>query len=113
MSSIPEPDNKPKYNKDDKFAWVDSQWEKFMTEQKEHKAMIKQLQEDLGTCTENFQRQRKQMEGLVARVPSSYLSSKERTDEWRIEQFNRNRSPEDQVSTIEELEKKVDEIFNS
>ena len=53
MSSIPEID-KSKYNKDDKFAWVDSQWEKFMTEQKEHKAMIKQLQEDLGTCTKNY-----------------------------------------------------------
>ena len=53
MSSIPEID-KSKYNKDDKFAWVDSQWEKFMTEQKEHKAMIKQLQKDLGTCTKNY-----------------------------------------------------------
>ena len=37
----------------------------------------------------------------------------ERSDEWRIEQYNRNRSIEDQVSTIEEMEKKVDEIFNS
>ena len=34
-------------------------------------------------------------------------------DNWRISQFNRNRSVEDQVSTIEEMEKKVDEIFNS
>ena len=37
----------------------------------------------------------------------------ERSDEWRIEQFNRNRSIEDEVSTIKELEEKVDEIFNS
>ena len=37
----------------------------------------------------------------------------ERSDEWRIDQFNRNRSIEDQVSTIEEMEKRVDEIFNS
>ena len=37
----------------------------------------------------------------------------ERSDEWRIEQYNRNRSIEDQVSTIEEMEKKVDEISNS
>ena len=36
-----------------------------------------------------------------------------RSDEWLIEQFNRNRSIEDQVSTIKELEEKVDEIFNS
>ena len=34
MSSIPKVD-KSKYNNDDKFAWVDSQWERFMTEQKE------------------------------------------------------------------------------
>ena len=34
-------------------------------------------------------------------------------DKWRIEQFNRNRAPEDQVSTIKEMEKRVDEIFNS
>ena len=36
-----------------------------------------------------------------------------RSDEWRINQFNRNRSIEDQVSNIEELEKKTNEIFNS
>ena len=58
MSQTPEPDKKPKYNNNDPFVWVDSQWEKFMTEQKEHKAMIKKLQEDLATCTENFQIQR-------------------------------------------------------
>jgi hypothetical protein len=34
-----------------------------------------------------------------------------RSDEWRIEQFNRNRGISDQVSTIEEMEKKVKEIF--
>ena len=37
----------------------------------------------------------------------------ENNDEWRIKQFNRNRAPEDQVSTIEEMESKIDEIFNS
>ena len=42
------------------------------------------------------------------------ISSKsERSDEWRIEQFNRNRSMEDQVNTIKELENKTNEIFNS
>ena len=74
MSRIPKPNKKPKYNKSDPFVWVDSQWEKFMVEQKEHKAMIKQLQEDLATCTKNFQIQRKQMEELIARVPSQYLT---------------------------------------
>ena len=41
------------------------------------------------------------------------INNQERSDEWRIEQFNRNRSIEDQVSTIEEMEKKVNEIFIS
>ena len=95
MSQVPK-DEKPKYNKDNKFAWVDSQWEKFMTEQKEHKALIKQLQKDLGTCTKNYQK-----------MMGTY-----RGDEWRIDQFNRNRDIEDQVSTIEEMEKRVEEIRN-
>ena len=34
-------------------------------------------------------------------------------NEWRIEQFNRNRDSKDQVSTIDEMESRVDEIFNS
>ena len=61
MSKIPDT-KKTKYNHNDPFRWVDSQWEKFMTEQKELKKAITQLQEDLGTCTENFQSQRKQLE---------------------------------------------------
>jgi len=40
-------------------------------------------------------------------------SKSERSDEWKIKQFNRNRNVEDQVSTIEEMEKKSNEIFNS
>jgi septal ring factor EnvC (AmiA/AmiB activator) len=56
MSKMPKVDNKPKYNNNDPFRWVDSQWEKFMTEQKEYKNMSKQLQEDLGTCTKNYSR---------------------------------------------------------
>ena len=36
MSSIPKVD-KSKYNHNKSFAWVDSQWEKFMNEQKEMK----------------------------------------------------------------------------
>ena len=74
MSKIPDT-KKPKYNNNDPFRWVDSQWEKFMIEQKEYKAQIKKLQEDLGTCTKNFQIQRKQVEDLVSRVPSKYLTN--------------------------------------
>lgn len=39
-------------------------------------------------------------------------TGKERSDEWRIDQFNRNRAPEDQVKTIKEMEKKVKEIYS-
>ena len=34
-------------------------------------------------------------------------SSDERSDEWKISQYNRNRSIEDQISTIEEFNKKI------
>ena len=73
MSQTPKQDNKPKYNNNKPYEWVDSQWEKFMTQQKEDKAQIEKLQKDLGTCTENYQTQRKQMEELVLRTPSKYL----------------------------------------
>jgi|MDSZ01.2.fsa_nt_gb predicted RNase H-like nuclease (RuvC/YqgF family) len=44
MSRLPKIDKKPKNNKSTKFRWVDSQWEKFMTEQKELKKQILQLE---------------------------------------------------------------------
>tara|TARA_R110001583_G_scaffold165848_1_gene318611 strand:+ start:144 stop:398 length:255 start_codon:yes stop_codon:yes gene_type:complete len=81
MSSVPKPDKRPKYNHNDAFRWVDSQWEKFMTQQKEHKVTIKQLQDDLITCNKHFQEQRQelidtkeQLRDLVERVPSHYLT---------------------------------------
>ena len=58
MSKIPDT-KKTKYNHNDPFRWVDSQWKKFMDEQKEHKAVINQLREDLLTCNKHFQRQRR------------------------------------------------------
>ena len=45
MSSIPKIE-KSKYNKDKSFAWVDSQWEKFMTEQKGLKNRISELEQE-------------------------------------------------------------------
>ena len=35
----------------------------------------------------------------------------DRGDEWRIEQFNRNRAPEEQVSNIQEMSDKVSDLF--
>ena len=89
MSRIPDID-KSKYNKNHKFAWVDSQWEKFMMEQKKLKKEIKELKKE-----------------------NEILKKTYRGNEWRIEQFNRNRAPEDWVYTIEEMENKVKNLFNS
>ena len=44
MSIVPKPDKRPKYNQHEAFRWVDSQWEKFITEQKELKARILKLE---------------------------------------------------------------------
>ena len=74
MSKIPDDTKKTKYNQNDPFRWIDSQWEKFMTEQKELKGHIKQLQDDLVTCNKHFQKQKQQMENLVAIVPSKLLT---------------------------------------
>ena len=128
MSSIPNT-KKTKYNHNDAFRWVDSQWEKFMTEQKELKKVISQMQEDLITCNNHFQKQRDnlvklEMENAELKDVIEELGGNDRisglnktnvesirTDEWRIEQFNRNRAPKDQVKTIEEMEEKVKEFF--
>ena len=55
MGTTPKVDKKPKYNQDDKFRWVDSQWEKFMSEQKELKDKIEKLElrVDSLPCFEN------------------------------------------------------------
>ena len=53
MSRLPKV-NKPRYNKDDKFAWVDSQWEKFMTEQKEHKDKIEDLENEVEQLKQDY-----------------------------------------------------------
>ena len=61
MSSIPKVE-KPKYNNSKPFEWVDRQWEKFMSEQKELKRYVSQLREDLLTCNKYFQKQREELE---------------------------------------------------
>ena len=37
--------------------------------------------------------------------------TKLKNDQWKIEQFNRNRDPEEWVHTAAELEKRIKEIF--
>ena len=51
------------------------------------------------------------MEELVERTPSNILNP--RGDEWRIEQFNRNRAPEEQVHSIQEMSDRVSELFDT
>ena len=50
---------------------------------------------------------------LDLRKENEKLKGTYRGDEWRIEQFNRNRAPKDQVKTIKEMEEKVKEIFGN
>ena len=40
----------------------------------------------------------------------NFISNKE--DEWKINQFNRNREPKDWVHTIKEMEERVEKSFN-
>ena len=146
MSKIPEVD-KAKYNKDDKFSWVDSQWEKFMTEQKEMKEKISKLERKVKKYKILYKTTKKDLKDLVKRTPSKFLTeskkpewtqkqiaywdkmiqesikhtrklfdldkekSTERSDEWRIEQFNRNRAPEEQVHSIQEMSDRVSDLF--
>ena len=61
MSRMPKVNKKPKNNSDNKFRWVDMQWEKFMTRHDEDIKVIDQLREDLITCNKFFQERREQM----------------------------------------------------
>ena len=71
---------------------------------------VLKLEMEKAELTDEVKRLGGDLESLVERVPSAYLNP--RGDEWRIEQFNRNRAVEDQVKTIEELDDKVKEIFS-
>ena len=144
MGTTPKVDKKPKYNQDDKFRWVDSQWEKFMSEQKELKDKIEKLERKVKKYKLLYKTTRKDLKDLVKRTPSKFLSkdsdyskpkwtqkqieywdkmikesikntmkTNERSDEWRIEQFNRHRTPEEQVHTIQEMSDKVSDMFDT
>ena len=109
MSSIPEKD-KSKYNKNAPYAWVDSQWEKFMTEQKELKSKIEDLENEIEQLKQDYYFDIRN-KNLEIKSMEEKIDKRARDDEWRIKQFNRNRSIEQQVSTIEELEDEVKKLF--
>jgi hypothetical protein len=69
------PDNiKSKYNKNEPYAWVDSQWEKFMTEQKELKVEILKLTMENAELKDEVVRLGGSLGELIERVPSHYLT---------------------------------------
>ena len=80
MSNIPEID-KPKYNKDNKFAWVDSQLEKFMERQKEDAEYIENLEGGVSEMKKRI----KELEGELRNL-KKYFKSK------RIKYFLRYKS---------------------
>ena len=100
MSSIPKVD-KPKYNQSKTFEWIDSQWEKFMIEQKEHKAIIEQLRKDLLTCNEHFQRRKDdllklemenaELKDMVLDLGGDYGVYDEKNKKWGNEPFQGNK----------------------
>ena len=53
MSTTPKINKKPKYNNNDAFRWVDSQWEKFINEQRELKDRIKELESQVDVLEED------------------------------------------------------------
>jgi hypothetical protein len=57
----------------------------------------------------------KEVRELVTKYPNNMELGKkirqlisDKNDEWRINQFNRNRAPEDWVNTIEEMENYIE-----
>ena len=72
-----------------------------MKENKTYAITVKKLKELARTYPNNMELG-KQIRQLIS----------EKDDDWRIEQFNRNRSPKDWVHTIKEMEERVEKIFN-
>ena len=85
-----------------------------------HKVLVREVVEEAIKILGMYDRNCKISMGMAMMNTKKFLktnfdisSKSERSDEWRIEQFNRNRSMEDQVNTIKELENKTNEIPNS
>ena len=92
MSRIPKVD-KSKYNHNKPYEWVDSQWERFMTEQKEMKRHITQLQDDLVTCNKYFQKQRNELLKLEMENAElkNQVTENEYRNKWGNESFQGNK----------------------
>ena len=83
-----------------------------------HQILVKEVISEAIKIFENYNRfDARSAEWALSRgvnfLKENFYLKEDRSDEWRIKQFNRNRDVEDQVSTIEELERRIDEISNS
>ena len=58
--------------------------------------------------TENLENEIIELRKEIAILKGTY-----RGDEWRIEQYNRNRSIDNQVSTIKEMEEAIEKSFQT
>ena len=72
-----------------------------MKENKTYAITVKKLRELARTYPNNME---------LGKQIRQLISNKD--DEWRIDQFNRNRGPEDWVHTIKEMEERVEKSFN-
>ena len=70
MSRIPKIKDS-KYNNDSKFAWVDSQWEKLMTEQKELKDKISELEHHSGIAEDYILDLEEGIKEVISTLPDS------------------------------------------
>jgi hypothetical protein len=85
-----------------------------------HKVLVREVVKEAIKILGMYDRNCKISMGMAMMNTKKFLktnfdidSKSERSDEWRINQFNRNRIASDKVSTIKELEERINEISNS
>ena len=88
-----------------------------MVEQKELKKEILELKIENSEMRDSLlelEMENAELKDMVLDLGGEYKEdTEERSDEWRISQFNRNRAREDQVSTIEEMEQRVKDMYDT
>ena len=85
-----------------------------------HKVLVREVVREAIKILSTYQLDSKQSMGWAIQNGIEFLkenfsikddNNESRSDEWRINQFNRDRDLEDRVSTIEELEEKIRKMF--
>ena len=82
-----------------------------------HKVLVKEVIEESIKILNMYDRSCKISMGMAMMNTKKFLktnfdigSKSERSDEWRINQFNRNRAVEDQVHSIQEMSDAVEDM---